>query len=685
MIAAKKGFDVHRKFIDALDYCRKVKKKKFPENFWMEIEKFKSGIKKELRVSKGAGELEEKESDPIAFDMFHQMCQYAISTGNSFFWAYGLMQWSCMARCQNIDDLSFRDIAITGDAIKVQFNVTKTDKTGERCSPKHCYGNPVDYRICLNTALGVYLCLKNDSWTHESNGYIFLNNGGGKNTASSRYTNAIRFWVEDQRERLKAFARPDHINGHSMRKGSATFSSSGSTVPPPLPSIFHRGEWSLGVILDIYWKYAESGDFYLGRILAGLDPESSNFGILPPHFTVGNENEFLKKGIQLCFGKILETEGTNSFLVPVLTRCLASLVFHSQSLLKVVAKNTGHPFGNIKLFHDEELLKQLKDLVTIEKTPGVLSCSTGVPPHARSIKILEDVLKLLKDSEQKREESFKEFKTSVQKVVQEAIEKKFEANGHVSALSISNLLETYHQESVRNLNEKMRILTNKINLGGSVELTDQPFDGTEVSVRNQEIIGTSFYDSFNHSGKLGWAVPQDFVLPCRTNLRVAWGYWIQGNHNYLQISGIGENESIGRKKIRPFFLFNAMNIPCWKQFNTGWVPILKMMTRAPQLSGLSEEITNGNVTIERVEASFEIGLNFVLSQVSYIKKTKNHRSWTITTWSKKITYSSIIKNGTNEDKEKLPPVTRFNSPHQGKRKMKQSNSRQAAIRFRLTV
>ena len=33
------------------------------------------------------------------------------------------------------------------------------------------------------------------------------------------------------------------------------YASSGTTAPPPLSSIFHRGEWTLGVVLDIYWKF----------------------------------------------------------------------------------------------------------------------------------------------------------------------------------------------------------------------------------------------------------------------------------------------------------------------------------------------------------------------------------------------------------------------------------------------
>jgi hypothetical protein len=35
---------------------------------------------------------------------------------------------------------------------------------------------------------------------------------------------------------------PEHLI-HSVRKGSATFATSGTTCPPPLPAVVKRGEW----------------------------------------------------------------------------------------------------------------------------------------------------------------------------------------------------------------------------------------------------------------------------------------------------------------------------------------------------------------------------------------------------------------------------------------------------------
>ena len=189
------------------------------------------------------------------------------------------------------------------------------DKTGETCCPKNCYANPLDFVLCINTAMAVYLCLENSSWSEKNRSFLFINPKAQKGSAASRYTDYIASWVKQHYERITTYMRINHLDPYSMRKGGATYSSSGTTMAPPIPSIFHRGEWSLGIILDIYWKFAEAGDHYLGRILAGLDPCSEKFGVLPPHFTVPIENEFIKEGLNICFGNIIEYEKNNNVLI----------------------------------------------------------------------------------------------------------------------------------------------------------------------------------------------------------------------------------------------------------------------------------------------------------------------------------------------------------------------------------
>ena len=65
----------------------------------------------------------------------------------------------------------------------------------------------------------------------------------------------------------------------SNRNGAAVHVSMSFTDPPPTPSILIRGNWSMGRVLDIYWKFGDAGDCYAGRILAGLSCDSEAFDV----------------------------------------------------------------------------------------------------------------------------------------------------------------------------------------------------------------------------------------------------------------------------------------------------------------------------------------------------------------------------------------------------------------------
>jgi hypothetical protein len=192
----------------------------------------------------------------------------------------------------------------------------------------------------------------------------------------------------------------------------------------------------------------------------------------------------------------------------------------------------------------------------------------------------------------------------------------------------------------------------------------------------------SGFEIFAYNGKMGWAVPLGYALPAKTKLRDAWGYWLNGNKNYNVVEIEERVERLRRRIIRPFYIFCVEYLPCWKQFKSGWLGIFKLMMKAPTLDTLGDEITNANIQAERVDETYEIGMNHVLSEVEYIKK--KIKLWTITTWSKNVHYSTVMIYGTVCDKGRLPPANQFNRPHSGpKRRMKQSNSRQASIRFRI--
>ena len=52
-----------------------------------------------------------------------------------------------------------------------------------------------------------------------------------------------------------------------------------------------RGEWSLGKIIDTYFKFGHGGDCYLGQVLLLKDANSTDFGMLPAYWKDSSDKD----------------------------------------------------------------------------------------------------------------------------------------------------------------------------------------------------------------------------------------------------------------------------------------------------------------------------------------------------------------------------------------------------------
>ena len=136
----------------------------------------------------------------------------------------------------------------------------------------------------------------------------------------------------------------------------------------------------MGQIFDIFFKFGTSGDEYLGRILAGLNPNNASFACLPPHFTAPTTNIHIERAMVGMFGDVLENHPSAR---SILSLCLASIVFHSEFLQEIIQNNWGHPFETLFILQDESLLAELKKMVST-KVYGEMK-PTCVPPHVNQM------------------------------------------------------------------------------------------------------------------------------------------------------------------------------------------------------------------------------------------------------------------------------------------------------------
>ena len=271
-----------RKYKDAILWGAKIAGERLPTNFYEEMEKYLISFKKIFIKAKKDGDVDEKEADPIPLTLYQAILKWAVVEENNIFvWFWTLAQWNCMARCASIDPLAFHNFKLGQDSIICKYDDSKADKTGEKLSEKNIYANPFEWTQCFWTGMGIYVALECDTLgSHER---LFLKEGIKEGAASGRYCEQLLTLVDKHKDEVLTQMRPEHFNPYGWRKGSATHAVSGTTHSPSLPSIARRGEWSQGMVFDVYWHFAAIGDHYLGRILACLQPNDPGFATLPPH------------------------------------------------------------------------------------------------------------------------------------------------------------------------------------------------------------------------------------------------------------------------------------------------------------------------------------------------------------------------------------------------------------------
>jgi hypothetical protein len=465
-----------QKYNDAILYGAKKAGQWLPWSYFEEMEKFFGAYKKEAASAKKEGKLDEQEADPISWALFVAMLEWAlIEEKNVFLWVFTLLQWHCMAQSINIGVLAFHCFQVGEDNIIVEYDKQKADQTGEKLHEKHCYENPFKPLVSLFLAMGVWFCINASHF--EETEMLFQNDGNEANAASQQYCTQLVELFKKYKDRLKQYIHVDHANTHGVHKGSATSASSGTTCPPPVSSLAARGEWSLGHILDLYWHFAEPGDAYLGRVLAGLDPNGEEFGTLPPHWNIDDpmSNERIKEGMNLMFATILQKWGdTEVDPTGILLLCLASVVYNSDFLKATAAADPEHPFNLIPLLSNPQLLNDLKELVMLEPI-GHVKAATGIPPHVQNAKVAKEILNTCVDTLKE----VKEMATTVQEAVNKAFEEKAVENGQLTGQRLPEIITNNQESMAEMIDRKLSELRTEIQQHTVGMSTQQQDDGSD--------------------------------------------------------------------------------------------------------------------------------------------------------------------------------------------------------------
>jgi hypothetical protein len=661
-----------RKYKDAIVWGSKEKKEPLPPSFYDEIDTYLNSFKKVTRNAAKEGKLDEQQADPITMTLHSKFLKWSLLSKNVFVWVHSIMQWNCMARSINIAPLALHNMIVMEDAIRVKYDKTKADQTGDKVRDKHLYSNPHWPLGSVNLALGVWFCLEVERFQRTS--LLFNEEKNQDEAASSKYCYQFQELFREHETEVRNHIRWEHSNVHGVRKGSATFATSGTTLPPSISSIANRGEWSLGAVLDVYFHFCEPGDHYLGRVLCGLDANDANFKVLPPHFVMDSdpmENEFVREAMELMFGRML-AKWKNTAVDPtgLLLRCLASIVHHRHWLQKICLEVPGHPFANIPLLNNPTLLQQLADLVTLEPI-GQLKIYTGIPPHVETACMCRSILGATKEMLTE----MKNMAQTVKTAVSEACEAKAEENGQITGERLQTMLKSHMAEVSEMVNEKLEeIIENMKRIGttgeSGIDMNNEDDNGGDDTNwmageedHNVESSGRK-HRVYAHGGRF-FHVPENFEFP-NAKLHTGWKLWIGGQPGHKVKSQDG---TVKDAPIRAFRLLDPKMLPkeARQTFKLKWLPIFKMMEAAPGLN-----LDEAQDSAEHYDETYQTAMEHLKSQVQYVFQNPNYKvdSWSLGTWSVRVARSSVEKFGTEADKARLRQTP----------KNRQNNQRRSVVR-----
>lgn len=661
-----KSYEDLRKYRDAVLWGSKMAGERLPSSFYEDMEIYLGAYKKKFAHAKKQGNVEEYSTDPIPLPVYRFLLRRSIETNNVFAWTWTLLQWNCMARSASIDCLAFHNFSLGLDSIVIKYDESKADKAGEKLSEKNVYANPFDWTMCTWLALGIYCFVFQGNLVENER--LFLKKGTKEGAGSTKYHEQVVGLVRGKEDTISTHMKVDKLNPYGLRKGAATHAVSGTTAAPSIPSIARRGEWSIGSVLDVYWHFGSVGDHYLGRILCGLDPNETHFATLPPHWNLEDPlgNDMIREAMYMMYGPILQRyAGRSENPSGILLRCMACLVYHSDRLLETMVKYPGHDFSKVTILHHPTLLKDLKQLVTIQPTKGVLVSPTGVPPHIGLAVQVAEVLDTLGELVCQ----FGEHGDKLMLAVEEALDSKAWESGHVTGNRLKEILEDYKKESIETVDRQLQGMRaelqqviqqghNRSGGGGS------EFEGFEVDLESGRASeggegGLQVRTVFSYDGRF-FAVPKEYKFP-KANLRDGLRYWLQD-----QVVSVD-----GSERIKALRLISPSMLPATlgRQFRTNWQPIFKYLDPI-----LKEIPRNTVVTDEVFERVFNECMEYLKEHVSYLwKERSNPREYSVGTWSNKTSYSAIKKFGTVSDKMHLTEPTNRNKDKQSaRRKRKRS-------------
>lgn len=472
-----------RKYGDAIRWGAEVAGQRLPVTYYEAVDKWKAAYKKEYSAAKKEGRVEENEAEPINSKLFTNMCIWAVKENNIFVWVFGLLQWNLMARSIGVDPIGFHNLRRgVSDSIEVVPDNSKADQAGEFVTMKNVYGNPLNPVVNVFLALAVWVSLNSALLCATEK--LFHKKGVEEGSASKKYCRQLAEMMKRHNEEVMKHVSLKRANPHGIRKvsrhkcshfiaaysytqhcatlhvqfqGAAGHSTSCCLFPPSLIAVLARGEWSLGKIIDTYFKFGYGGDTYLGQVLSLKDANKSSFSTLPAHWKDPND-PLIQEGVKCCFPGVLEKHTRDGYSPSgLLDLFLAQIVYHADYLKETVAENPSHHFGSLPLVFDNPgLLAALAEKVTLEESPD-MPFATGIPPHIQHSIDLRTVIDICGETQDGIKRLEATMTDTIKTAVSDGIDEKMESDGNVNQAILDRALQAFRKNIMDDLRDVLPI------------------------------------------------------------------------------------------------------------------------------------------------------------------------------------------------------------------------------------
>ena len=314
--------------------------------------------------------------EPMSVELFELLAKGFLDWGTIdgvFSFAFLVLSWHLACRSSNTANIRFSEInwSTSFDSFEVYFAHSKTDQTGADAKhSRHLFANPNNPLFCPVFALSCFFSVCNTQ--QGFNDPLFPGND-----QHERFASSLQRLLQEKEVELNRLGYQLHdIGTHSIRKGAVSYLAS-LVGGPPAAAVCIRSGHSMGQVRDVYMRYVQAGDEFVGRALALAPILSDRFGASPPFFADGysdTANDLAQQQFPM--------QANMPHLRKMLRMCLASLVYHRNFVNNLIpnhvvrlASQTLREQGTLDEIEGNNAIK-----VTLPWTDRD-HVFTGIPPH----------------------------------------------------------------------------------------------------------------------------------------------------------------------------------------------------------------------------------------------------------------------------------------------------------------